>query len=233
MSRGVLAIIAGPGGAGKDTILRRALELDPNAHIAVSHTTRAPRTFANGQLEENGVHYFFVTREKFEDMIQNGELLENVKFGEVGKEKYYGVSKAQVEDLLVLGHDVLLILEAEGSRTVRRLMPETLFVFVKAPSLDELERRMRARNDKEEQIQFRLAKAREEISNEGWYDQILINNDVESSTHRLLDMIQSHRLEQGKNGEAKFPFGQRKAIVDDHAWEQIQTANQEEGRSLK
>ncbi len=156
MKRGLLIILSGPSGVGKGTV-RAYFEKNEKLNLAysTSMTTRKPR---NG--EKDGVHYFFTTKEKFEEAIQNDELLEYAEF--VGN--YYGTPLAEVERLRNEGKNVLLEIEVQGATQVQKRCPDAVSIFIIPPSMEELERRIRGRqSEAEEIIQQRLAKAQQEM----------------------------------------------------------------------
>jgi len=136
MSKGLLFVVSAPAGCGKDTILEQVLEKAENVGYSVSATTRAPRP---GEVD--GTHYFFLSRERFEQMIAEGAVLEYTEY--CGN--YYGTPKKGVEDMLAEGKDVILKIEVEGAMNIKKLFPECCLVFILPPSMKELERRLRKR----------------------------------------------------------------------------------------
>ena len=135
--RGELIVLSGPSGVGKSTVIAELLSSRRDIHFSVSFTTREPRVG-----EEDGVNYNFVSREEFERMIRDGELLEYAEY--VGN--YYGTSLKVIEDYLQKGVDVLLDIEVQGAAKVREKCPEAVLIFIIPPSLEELSRRLRNRN---------------------------------------------------------------------------------------
>ena len=150
MSKGKLVVISGASGVGKGTVLGIMMKKRKDLSFSVSATTRPPRP---GEVD--GVHYYFVTREKFEEMIRNGEFLEY----DAHAANYYGTPRAQAEEKQTHG-PVLLDIEPAGAKQVRERVPDALLIFIMPPSLEELERRLRGRGDtSEEQIRMRMERA--------------------------------------------------------------------------
>lgn len=181
--RGILLVISGFSGAGKGTLVKRLIEKYDEYALSISMTTRAPR---EGEVE--GVHYFYVTREKFEQTIAEGGLLEHAQY--CGN--YYGTPKAYVEKQLEAGNNVILEIEIQGATNIKKLYPESLLLFVAPPSAGELERRLKGRGtETEEVIAKRLSRAFEESQGMDTYDYIVINDDLEEcvdEVHRIVDI---------------------------------------------
>ena len=176
-SHGLLIILSGPSGAGKGTLCRELLRLLPDLTYSVSATSRAPRP---GEIE--GVHYFFRTREEFETMIASGELLEWTEF--CGN--YYGTPLFAVQQALVAGKDVILEIEIQGARQVKKLFPQGVFIFVVPPSLEVLVQRIHQRGtESEEIIQKRLAQARAELERISDYEYVVVNDEVPAAVEKL------------------------------------------------
>ena len=181
-SRGSLYVISGPSGSGKSSLANRALEEIPNLRFSVSYTTRKPRPG-----EQDSVEYFFVSEEKFEEMVQAGDFMEHAcVFGH-----YYGTSEVNVEALRQGGFDVLLDIDVQGGRQVRKSHPEAVLIFVFPPSLDVLTRRLRDRKlDDESVITKRLSIAKDEINSYRIYQYVIINEEYEESVGELKAIIQ-------------------------------------------
>ena len=176
-STGRLTVITGPSGVGKGTLVSLLLERHPAIWLSVSATTRAPRP-----AEEEGVQYFFHDRPAFERLAAAGGLLEWAEFAG----NLYGTPRAAVEERLAQGRPVLLEIELEGARQVRRSFPEAFQLFVAPPSFDELERRIRGRGtDSEAAIEKRLARARVELDAAAEFDAVLVNADLETALLEL------------------------------------------------
>ena len=176
-----LSVITGPSGVGKGTLVARLLARHPQLWLSVSATTRAPRT---GEID--GQHYRFLTRAAFEEQVAGGGFLEWAEFAG----HLYGTPRQPVELHLAAGRPVLLEIELEGARQVRRTFPTAYQLFLKPPSLEELERRIRGRGtDGEASIQRRLERARIELAAESEFDAALINADLEQSLTALEHLL--------------------------------------------
>jgi guanylate kinase len=194
-SRGSLYVISGPSGSGKSSLANRALEEISNLRFSVSHTTRKPRSGERDTRE-----YFFVSEEKFQEMVEENGFIEHAcVFG-----FYYGTSEESVESLRREGCDVLLDIDVQGARLVRESHPEAVLIFVFPPSLEELTRRLKGRkSDDESAITRRLNTAKEEINAYRNYQYVMINDDYEESVAELKAIIQdagsAFRLENRKD----------------------------------
>ena len=183
--KGLLLVVSGPSGAGKGTICKAFLEKNKNVKLSISATTRSPR---EGEVE--GVNYFFVTKEKFKGMIDNGELLEHAQI----YDNFYGTHKAAILENLEQVYDVLLEIEMQGARQIKEVYPEGVFIFILPPSLDELKSRIVGRGtETEEQINKRFGSAFEEICQIENYDYFIVNKDIDQSAKELSDMISAEK----------------------------------------
>lgn len=180
---GHLAVISGFSGVGKGTVVRRLLEKYPYV-LSVSATTREPRPG-----EQEGVSYYFVSPEKFRQMIRDGGFLEYARY--VGH--YYGTPKDKVLKALDEGQDVILEIESEGARKVKQQLPETILIFVLPPTMKELERRLTARGtESREKIRKRLQKAYdEEFDHARSYDFLAVNRTVDECADQIHHIIQT------------------------------------------
>ena len=177
MKRGKLLVISGPSGCGKSTVIAKMMAERQNVEFSVSATTRAPRPG-----EKDGVDYFFVSREKFDEMIAKDELLEHAEF--VGN--CYGTPKSQVLQRLDNGISVILDIEVQGASQVKKKLPEAVSVFLAPPSLDDLEHRLRGRGtESEETIRARLETASREMALAPNYDYTVINDDPDRAAREL------------------------------------------------
>jgi len=183
--RGTLIVISGFAGSGKGTITKELINRYENYCFSVSATTRAPRP---GEVD--GREYFFVTREKFEEMIKSSELLEYNEY--VGN--YYGTPKFYVEQKLSEGKDVILEIDYHGGFNAKKVFPEAVLVFITPPCVEEVYNRLKGRNtETEEVIIKRMKSGSEEAGIMDKYDYIIINDDVESSISNLHNTIQSSK----------------------------------------
>ena len=175
--QGRLYIIAGCSGVGKGTLLKLFREKNPDIKLSISATTRQPR-----QGEENGVSYFFITKEEFEESIKNNEFLEWAEFSG----NFYGTKKSFVEKTLAKGIDLILEIEVQGAKQVKEKMPEATSIFIMPPSLEDLEARLRGRHtESEEAIQKRLGAAACEIEAGKNFDYRIINDNIEEALDNM------------------------------------------------
>lgn len=180
MSKGKLIVISGASGVGKGTVLGIMMEKRKDLSFSVSATTRPPRP---GEID--GVHYFFISREKFAEMIAQGAFLEY----DAHAANYYGTPRAQAEEKRERG-PVLLDIEPAGAKQVREKMPDAELIFIMPPSMQELERRLRGRGDTpEEQIKLRMERAVWEMEQRVWYDHVVVNDDPERCADEILRII--------------------------------------------
>jgi len=186
MKKGKIFVITAPSGCGKGTLRRALLKEAPSIQFCPSLTTRAPRP---GEVD--GVDYIFVSREDFLRKRDRGELIEWAEvYGNL-----YGTPKKDIEMALSQGRDVILEKDVQGARTLRKVFPEGIFIFILPPSFDELKRRMEARGtESEEDKRVRLESARDEIADLGTFDYVIINSDVERAKQRLLAITVGERM---------------------------------------
>jgi guanylate kinase len=188
VKRGLLIVISGPSGVGKDTIIERLLEGDRNLKYSVSCTTRAPRPD-----EVDGVNYTFLTRERFEQLVARGAFLEHATYNG----HLYGTLRERVEEARSEGRDIVLKIEVHGAEQVRGREPQGLFIFVVAPSLEELERRQKLRNSETaKDMASRRKIAEREMTFAEHYDHVVVNDELERTVGELLDIIQAARRGQ-------------------------------------
>ncbi|MEY3298575.1 MAG: Guanylate kinase [Cyanobacteriota bacterium] len=174
---GRLIVFTGPSGVGKGTLLKALRDRYPNLKLSISATTRQPRP---GEVD--GKDYYFVSREQFQAMVENGDLLEWAEFAG----NFYGTPKTAVQQHLDEGEWIILEIELEGARQVRHTFPQALQLFVLPPSLDELEQRIRQRGkDSEEAIVRRMARAQVEIDAAPEFDVQIVNDDLETALQQL------------------------------------------------
>lgn len=188
--RGMLIVLSGPSGSGKGTIVRRLLDEREDTVLSVSATTRQPRP---GEID--GVHYHFVTHEQFQDMVDNHALLEWAEYsGEC-----YGTPEKAIKQLLDQGKNVLLEIEVQGAEQVMNHRSDAVSIFLTAPSMTELEKRLRGRNtETDEKIATRLAVARRELSRAFRYDYVVPNDVIDLAVERIHTIINAEKLKYSR-----------------------------------
>lgn len=183
--KGRLFVITAPSGAGKTSLIDALMREDPSLKLSISYTTRAPRPG-----EKNGVDYHFVDEPTFLAMRDRGEFLESA---EVHGYRY-GTSKRVITEALGKGEDLILEIDWQGARQVRAIYPDAVGIFILPPSIEELERRMRARGqDSDEVIRRRLDNARGEMDHAGEFDYAIINKDFDTARRKLAEVIRAER----------------------------------------
>ena len=197
MHKGAILVLSGPSGAGKSTIINAASSEIGEYYFSISTTTREPRLG-----EQDGVDYFFVSKEEFEEDIKAGNFLEYAQV----HGNYYGTSLKPVKEALAQGKLVIFDIDIQGHRLVRAKMDDiTTSAFITPPTLQELETRLRARcTDDEEVILRRIANAKEEIRAVGEYDFTIINDRVEEAAKKFIIVAKAARLKQSREDEEKF-----------------------------
>ncbi|GIP25279.1 guanylate kinase [Paenibacillus sp. J23TS9] len=181
MAKGILFILSGPSGVGKGTVCTALRGKIPELVYSVSATTRSPRLG-----EEDGVNYFFKTRDQFLNMMQNDQLLEHAEY--VGN--YYGTPRDFVEKTLLSGNDIILEIEVQGALQVKEKFPEGVFIFLLPPSLDELKDRIRGRGtENQATIDHRMSVAVDEINLMEHYDYAVVNDQIDSACKRIESII--------------------------------------------
>ena len=185
--RGLLIVLSGPSGVGKGTVRKAIFESEDNDfQYSISMTTRKMR---EGEVE--GVDYFFRTREEFEELIKNGQMLEYAEY--VGN--YYGTPLTYVNETLDKGIDVFLEIEVQGALQVKKKVPDGVFIFLTPPDLDELKDRLVGRGtDSEEVIRQRIERAKEEIALMREYDYAVVNDEVPLAAERVKRIIEAEHF---------------------------------------
>ena len=185
--RGDLIIISGTTCAGKGTVIKQLLERHNDLLLSISYTSRPKR-----DNEKDGVDYYFVTKEKFEEKIANNDFLEYAK---VQYNDYYGTPKKEVIEDLEKGKDVILEIDVEGAKQIKKMFPETILIFIMAPSMEEVKRRIKMRGkENNEQIVSRFKKAYNEINEINNYNYVVVNDDLEDAVSKVEAILTSEKL---------------------------------------
>ena len=185
---GILFIVSAPSGAGKTSLLRQLVPADPQLQMSVSHTTRAMRPG-----EEDGLHYHFVTAERFEQLVEVGGFLEHARVFD----NFYGTAEDSVRAQLAQGSDLVLEIDWQGARQVRQRFPGAVSVFIAPPSIEALRERLSGRGqDSAEIVERRMADARSELSHFPEYDYLVINDDFDGALTELRAIVTAERLRE-------------------------------------
>lgn len=183
--KGLLIVVSGPSGSGKGTIIKDLLQKNKNIWLSISCTSRKPR-----ENERDKVDYYFLDKESFEEKIKNNEMLEYAQYGD----NYYGTPKEYIKNHLDNGEDVILEIEIQGALKVKDLLPETLFIFILPPSMQELRKRLEKRNtETKEKIEKRFATAYKEINEVSKYNYVVVNDNVEDASNKINAIITAER----------------------------------------
>ena len=190
--RGRLIVVSGPSGAGKSTLIRAALEAVPALGYSVSATTRVPRA---GEVD--GRHYIFISREEFERWISEDRFLEWAEYSG----NLYGTPEGAVEEMLDAGRSVILEIELQGARLVRKKRPDAVMVFVRTPSIEETRRRLEGRaTESSEALERRMATAIEEVEARGEFDYEVVNEKRDEARERFVGILREI-AQGGENAE--------------------------------
>nr|WP_319488059.1 guanylate kinase [uncultured Caproiciproducens sp.] len=189
-SKGLLIVFSGPSGAGKDTILRKLQEKNPDIRLSISATTRQPR-----QGEVHGSDYFFVDKNEFIRMTEQNEMLESAEY--CGN--FYGTPRKPIDNWIDDGNDVILEIEVQGGSQIKKKCPDSISIFILPPSFAVLEQRLKSRKtESEEVVQKRLAVAREEILEAVHYDYAVINDTIDHAVDEIIHIIcaEKHKVKR-------------------------------------
>lgn len=183
MSDGKIFVLSGPSGAGKNTVFDKLVSLDGNIAQTVSVTTRAPRN-----SESDGVDYYFVSVERFKELIADKQFVEYVQYGD----NYYGTLKSEIEGLTKQGKTVILVIEVRGAANIKKVFPDSKSVFIIPPSLDVLKKRITERGENTEtDIEKRIEIAKNELTYKDLYDFCVVNDDLDECVEEIFRIINS------------------------------------------
>lgn len=183
--KGNLVVISGPSGAGKGTVIKKVMEMNSNIYLSISETSRKIR----GE-EQNGVEYYFVTKEEFQQRIKDDIYLEYAIYNG----NYYGTPKDKINDLLNKGIDVILEIEIQGAVKVKELIPDALFIFIMPTSLKELKRRIVGRKtETQEKVVERFKRAYQEINEVSKYNYVVVNDEIEKAAMKVNSIIHAEK----------------------------------------
>ena len=197
MNKGSVFIISGPSGSGKDTLLVKLFEKCPEIKFSISSVTRGMR-----EGEKEGEKYNFISREKFESMIEKDELLEYNLY----VDNYYGTPREPVEKAVSENKDIFIEVDVNGAESIRKKLPEAISIFIMPPSFEELKRRLSSRGtETEEIITLRMAAALDEIKRAVEYDYIVVNDDLSTAVEDIISIIRG----------SKFSIKKQKNLIDE------------------
>lgn len=184
-NKGLLIVVSGPSGAGKDTICHKLIKENSNIWMSVSMTTRKPRP-----LEKEGVDYFFVSSEEFENKINDNTFLEYASYND----NYYGTPKDKVEKKLNEGKDVILVIDINGAINIKKIIPSALFIFIMPPDMETLKNRLIGRKtESKDKVVQRFITAYNEVNNYKKYNYVVVNDKVEDAVNKVKSIIQSEK----------------------------------------
>jgi len=184
-NKGLLIVVSGPSGAGKDTICQKLIKENSNIWMSVSMTTRKPRP-----LEKEGVDYFFVSSEEFENKINDNTFLEYAFYND----NYYGTPKDKVEEKLNEGKDVILVIDINGAINIKKIIPSALFIFIMPPDMETLKNRLIGRKtESKDKVVKRFITAYNEVNNYKKYNYVVVNDKVEDAVNKVKSIIQSEK----------------------------------------
>lgn len=184
-NKGLLIVVSGPSGAGKDTICQKLIKENSNIWMSISMTTRKPRP-----LEKDGVDYFFVSSEEFENKINDNTFLEYASYND----NYYGTPKDKVEEKLNEGKDVILVIDINGAINIKKIIPSALFIFIMPPDMETLKNRLIGRKtESKDKVVQRFITAYNEVNNYKKYNYVVVNDNVEDAVNKVKSIIQSEK----------------------------------------
>ena len=184
-NKGLVIVVSGPSGAGKDTICQKLIKENSNIWMSVSMTTRKPRP-----LEKDGVDYFFVSSEEFENKINDNTFLEYASYND----NYYGTPKDKVEEKLNEGKDVILVIDINGAINIKKIIPSALFIFIMPPDMETLKNRLIGRKtESKDKVVQRFITAYNEVNNYKKYNYVVVNDKVEDAVNKVKSIIQSEK----------------------------------------
>lgn len=184
-NKGLLIVVSGPSGAGKDTICQKLIKENSNIWMSVSMTTRKPRP-----LEKDGVDYFFVSSEEFENKINDNTFLEYASYND----NYYGTPKDKLEEKLNEGKDVILVIDINGAINIKKIIPSALFIFIMPPDMETLKNRLIGRKtESKDKVVKRFITAYNEVNNYKKYNYVVVNDKVEDAVNKVKSIIQSEK----------------------------------------
>lgn len=184
-NKGLLIVVSGPSGAGKDTICQKLIKENSNIWMSVSMTTRKPRP-----LEKDGVDYFFVSSEEFKNKINDNTFLEYASYND----NYYGTPKDKVEEKLNEGKDVILVIDINGAINIKKIIPSALFIFIMPPDMETLKNRLIGRKtESKDKVVQRFITAYNEVNNYKKYNYVVVNDKVEDAVNKVKSIIQSEK----------------------------------------
>ncbi len=191
MEKGLFIVISGCSGVGKGTVLKRVFELMPNLKFSVSATTRKPR---DGEVD--GVSYHFLSKEDFENKLNNREFLEHVKLFD----NYYGTLNSEIDDKISSGQDVVLEIDTEGAFNVKRKREDSVAIFILPPTVETITARLEGRGtESKEALKLRHAKIGEEIERATYYDYLVVNEKVDDCANQIISIINAEKLKTARN----------------------------------
>ena len=183
--RGALVVLSGPSGSGKDTVIERLKEYNDNFWVSISATSREPRPG-----EEDGISYYFKSKEEFKAMIDNDELLEYNYYNG----NYYGTPKGKIEKYLKEGINVILVIDVNGALSIKKKLPEAVFIFLIPPSMRDLIKRLKKRGtESNDKILSRFKQAYKEINEVNKYNYVIINDEIDNAARKVNAIIEAEK----------------------------------------